>query len=250
MKYTVITGASSGIGYDTALAFAKRDKNLILIARREDKMEQLKQEIKNINSNLDVVIKSIDLSILSNVYQTYESLNNYEIETWINNAGLGNFSPLKEQSLNKIEAMLNLNIQALTIFSTLFIKDYADVENTQLINVSSAGGYITIGNLVTYSATKFYVSAFTEGLAQELKTKNAMLKVKLLAPAVTETEFEQNSLGLELFEYESNIPQFNTSKEMAELMLQLYDSDKILGLVDENTYHFKLQDPIFPFRNA
>lgn len=250
MKYTVITGASSGIGYDTALAFAKRGKNLILVARREDKLKQLKQEVKSINSNLEVIIKSIDLSILSNVYQTYESLNNYNIETWINNAGLGNFSPINEQSLNKIEGMLNLNIQALTIFSTLFIKDYEQVENTQLINVSSAGGYITIGNLVAYSATKFYVSAFTEGLAQELKSKNTKLKVKLLAPAVTETEFEQNSLGIESFEYESNMTQFNTSKEMADFMMQLYDGDKILGLVDENTYNFKLQEPIFPYRNG
>jgi len=250
MKYTVITGASSGIGYDTALAFAKRGKNLILVARRKDKLKQLKQEVKSINSNLEVIIKSIDLSILSNVYQTYESLNNYNIETWINNAGLGNFSPINEQSLNKIEGMLNLNIQALTIFSTLFIKDYEQVENTQLINVSSAGGYITIGNLVAYSATKFYVSAFTEGLAQELKSKNTKLKVKLLAPAVTETEFEQNSLGIESFEYESNMTQFNTSKEMADFMMQLYDGDKILGLVDENTYNFKLQEPIFPYRNG
>ena len=250
MKYTVITGASSGIGYDTALAFAKRGKNLILVARRKDKLKQLKQEVKSINSNLEVIIKSIDLSILSNVYQTYESLNNYNIETWINNAGLGNFSPINEQSLNKIEGMLNLNIQALTIFSTLFIKDYEQVENTQLINVSSAGGYITIGNLVAYSATKFYVSAFTEGLAQELNSKNTKLKVKLLAPAVTETEFEQNSLGIESFEYESNMTQFNTSKEMADFMMQLYDGDKILGLVDENTYNFKLQEPIFPYRNG
>ncbi|MBG9472153.1 SDR family NAD(P)-dependent oxidoreductase [Priestia megaterium] len=248
MKYTVITGASSGIGYETALAFAERGKNLILAARREDKLEELKSKITKMNQNLDVIVKPFDLLVAENVDTFYESLKNYELETWINNAGFGNFASVGEQNLNKIKSMLHLNIEALTILSSLFVRDYENVEGTQIINVSSAGGYIMISDFVTYSATKFYVSAFTEGLAQELKSKSAKMQAKVLAPAVTETEFELRSLDVDKFQYEGQVPKFHTSKEMAGFMLDLYDSNKTVGIVDESTYEFLLKDPIFPFR--
>lgn len=250
MKYTVITGASSGIGYATALAFAERGKNLILAARREDKLDELKSKITEINQDLDVIVKPVDLSAAENAHTFYGSLNNYELETWINNAGFGNFDSVGEQNSDKIESMLQVNIESLTILSSLFVRDYENVEGTQLINVSSAAGYIMISNLVTYSATKFYVSVFTEGLAGELKSKGSKMQAKVLAPAVTKTEFEKNSLDVEEFQYEGQIPKFSTPEEVAGFMLDLYDSDKIVGLVDENTYEFHLKDPIFPFREG
>src|SRR5690348_13852183 len=98
-KYTVITGASSGIGYESALAFAARGKNLIIVARRTEELEKLKSEIGKLNSNLDVIIKTADLSVVKNAYNLYEGLKEYEIETWINNAGFGNFASVGEQNL-------------------------------------------------------------------------------------------------------------------------------------------------------
>ena len=74
--------------------------------------------------------------------------------------------------------MLHLNIEALTILSSLFVRDYENVEGTQLINVSSGGGYTIVADAVTYCATKFYVSAFTEGLSQELKGRGAKMQAK------------------------------------------------------------------------
>ena len=171
MKYTVITGASSGIGYESALAFASRGKNLILVARRQAELEELKLKINEMHPELDVVIRRTDLSVTEEVYKFYESLQSFQIETWINNAGFGNFASIAEQNLNKIETMLHVNIEALTILSSLFVRDYSMTEGTQLINVSSGGGYTIVANAVTYCATKFYVSAFTEGLSHELKTR-------------------------------------------------------------------------------
>lgn len=71
MKYTVITGASSGIGYEAALAFASRNKNVIVTARREDQLHKLKAEIHNINADLDVVILPADLSESENVHSSF-----------------------------------------------------------------------------------------------------------------------------------------------------------------------------------
>ena len=247
MTYTVITGASSGIGYETALAFAARGKNLIIIARRKEKLEELKAEVEKINQKVDVVIRTTDLSISENVYDLYNELKEYQIETWINNAGFGNFDSVGEQKLPKIESMLRLNNEALTILSSLYVRDYSSVEGTQLINVSSGGGYTIVADAVTYCATKFYVSAFTEGLSHELKAKGAKLQAKVLAPAATETEFAKVSMDMENFQYEGTVPKFHTAKEMADFMLELYDSKKVVGIVNGETYEFSLQDPIYPY---
>ncbi|NDI33166.1 SDR family NAD(P)-dependent oxidoreductase [Chengkuizengella sediminis] len=247
MKYTVITGASSGIGYETALAFASREKNLIIVARRKEKLEDLKSEIMQMNPNIDVIIRTTDLSVTENVYRLYESLQEFQIETWINNAGFGNFASIADQHLDKIEEMLHLNIEALTLLSSLYVRDYLNVEGSQLINVSSGGGYTLVADAITYCATKFYVSSFTEGLAHELNEQGAKMKAKVLAPAATETEFAKRSMDVEDFDYNGAIPKFHTAKEMAGFMLDLYDSNQVVGIVDGITYEFELKDPIFNY---
>lgn len=203
--------------------------------------------MKEINAESDVVIYTADLATAENAYTLYEDLKKYEIETWINNAGFGNFASVGEQDLNKIGKMLHLNIEALTILSSLYVRDYENVEGTQLLNISSAGGYNIVPNAVTYCATKFYVSVFTEGLGQELQAKGAKMKAKVLAPAATETEFADRARGTAGFDYKGNVPKYHTAKEMAGFLLDLYDGDKIVGIVDGHTYEFELRDPIFNY---
>ena len=231
-KYTVITGASSGIGYEAAKAFAERGKNLVITARREDNLEMLKREILEKRPDLDIVIRCTDLSVPENVYQLYNGLREYEIETWINNAGFGNYDSVADQDLDKIGMMLNLNIEALTILSSLFVRDYKDVEGTQLINISSCGGYTIVPNAVTYCAAKFYVSTFTEGLARELEDTGAKMKAKVLAPAATKTEFGMMANNVSEYDYDQSFGTYHTSRQVAGFLLELYDSEKTVGLVD------------------
>lgn len=243
MKFTVITGASSGIGYETALAFATKGKHLILVARRLEKLEELKKQIHSIDESLEVVLKSFDLSNRDQVYNLYKDLKPYDIETWINNAGLGDAGLIIDEDLQKIENMLRVNIDAVTILSTLYAQDYADKEQTQLINVSSSMGYmLAVGNIV-YSATKYYVSAYTEGLAKELS--GHALKAKVLAPAITETEFIDKANNVENFDYSTGVKKYHTAKEMAQFLIELYDSNNTVGIVNEN-YDFVLNDGIYP----
>ena len=246
-KYTVITGASSGIGYETAKAFAGRGKNLVIVARRKDNLEMLKKEILEDRPDVDVVIRSTDLSVLENVYQLYEGLRDYEIETWVNNAGFGNYGSVADQDLGKIGAMLHLNIEALTILSSMFVHDYKDVDGTQLINVSSCGGYTIVPTAVTYCAAKFYVSTFTEGLAWELKETGAKMKAKVLAPAATKTEFGMVANNVSEYDYDKSFGTYHTGKQMAGFLLELYDSEKVVGLVDRESFSFQLADPLFPY---
>ncbi len=246
-KYTVITGASSGIGYETAKAFAGRGKNLVITARRRDNLEMLKREILEEHPDLDIIIRSTDLSIPENVHRLYEGLKDYEIETWVNNAGFGNYGSVADQDLQKIGAMLRLNIEALTILSSLYVRDYRDVEGAQLINVSSCGGYTIVPAAVTYCAAKFYVSTFTEGLAWELKETGAKMRAKVLAPAATKTEFGMVANNVNEYDYDKSFVTYHTSRQMAGFLLELYDNEKVVGLADRESFCFRLADPLFPY---
>ncbi|MGM0213576.1 SDR family NAD(P)-dependent oxidoreductase [Enterococcus sp. AZ109] len=244
--YTVITGASSGIGYETARAFAKRGKHLILIARRSEKLNELKQELLREHPTLDIVILPTDLSITKNVYQVFNEAAAYPLETWINNAGFGMYGQVADNELNKIETMLHLNVEALTLLSTLFVKKYQNVPRTQLINISSAGGYTLVPTAVVYCATKFFVSAFTEGLASELLATDAKLRAKVLAPAATQTAFGKIANNVSEYNYDQAFGTYHTSKEMAEFLLQLYDSDQTIGYINRDSFTFELSQGRLP----
>jgi len=250
MKYTVITGASSGIGYETAKVLAKKGKSLVLVARRTDELEKLRDEVKALAPDSDVILRSVDLTESANVHELYDSLKDLDIETWINNAGFGDFDNVKDVSVPKIEKMLRLNIEALTVLTSRYVHDYHDVEGTTVLNVSSGGGYRIVPNAVTYCATKFYVSAYTEGLAQELKNSGAKLRAKVLAPAATETEFADRSRGESGFDYSKNVAKYHTAAEMATFLDQLLNSDQIVGIVNAEDYSFELRGPLFTYVGA
>jgi len=244
-KYTVITGASSGIGRAVALKFAERNKNLILIARRNNLLKDLKSKILKKNPNLDIIVIDFDLTDVGKIPELYSKLNNYHIETLINNAGFGVYSDVKDESLDKITDMIRLNVEALTLLSSMYIQDYYNEKGSQLINVSSAGGYTIVPKGIIYCATKFYVNAFTEGLALELKQNNAQLKAKVLAPAATKTNFGNVATGKTDFDYDKSYPNYHTSEEMADFLIQLYESDKTVGYISRETFEFNLSDGFF-----
>lgn len=143
--------------------------------------------------------------------------------------------------------MLRLNVEALTILSSLFVGDYKDVEGTQLINISSCGGYTIVPTAVTYCATKFYVSAFTEGLARELQEAHVKMQAKVLAPAATKTEFGKVANSVDNYDYDKFFSTYYTSRQMAAFLLDLYDSEKVVGTVDRETFYFQLSNPLFSY---
>ena len=244
-KYIVITGASSGIGKTVAFEFAKRGENLILVARREELLNSLRTTLSTKFLGIDIVVKVCDLSIIQNVIELYDELKNYELKALINNAGFGDYGDIGGENLEKIDQMLNLNITALTILSHLFVRDYRQ-KDTTLINISSTGGYTIVPRAVTYCATKFYVSAFSEGLYHQLaQDSSAKMRVKILAPAATKTEFGAVATGNKNYEYNENFKQWHSVEQMAEFLMQLYDSEFCIGLVDRNTLEFQLSNPKF-----
>ena len=241
-KYIVITGASSGIGAAAAKAFARRGENLILIARRAELLQSLKDEIAKISPKPDVVVKICDLARSENILALWD-----ELKALINNAGFGDYGAVGERDLSKISQMLQLNVISLTLLSHLYVRDYKH-KPAQLINISSAGGYSMVPNAVTYCASKFFVSAFTEGLHHELaQDKEAKMQAKVLAPAATRTEFGPVATDDAGYDYDAAFKCYHSSEEMAEFLLALYDSDACVGAVDRNNFEFSLQAARFDY---
>ncbi|UQS81913.1 SDR family NAD(P)-dependent oxidoreductase [Bombilactobacillus folatiphilus] len=244
-KYVMITGASSGIGLATAKKMVSRGKNLILVARRKDKLLNLKDELKSSYPEIDAVIKTFDLTKTDAINSFWESLSNYDIETLINNAGMGMYSLIKDQNDERTQSLLKLDVEALALLTTLFVKDYWNVEGTQVINISSAGGYEIVPNAITYCASKFFVSAFTEGLALELKETGAKMRAKVLAPAATKTEFGKVANNVEDYDYDQAFPQYHTAEQVASFLMDLYDHDSILGFINRDNFEFEKKNNYF-----
>mgnify|MGYP000290836662 CR=1 FL=1 len=185
-KYIVITGASSGIGAATAKAFARRGENLIVIARRAELLENLKDEIANISPDSDVIVKPCDLSSSENVLALWDDLKSYELKALINNAGFGDFGFMGNHDIQKMVKMIDLNVTALAILSSLFVRDYKYKQTLVDEMCPPWAAYFLAPGVVPYCGTKFFVSAFTEGLYHELaQDVDAKMQAKILAPAAT-----------------------------------------------------------------
>ena len=243
-KYVLVTGASSGIGYETAKAFAARRENLIIAARRKANLERLKSEILQQYPETDVIIKICDLSDSAETIALYESLKPYDIKAIVNNAGRGNRGGFMDDNLQRDVNMLHLNMDAVYILSSLYARDYRDVEGSQIINVSSIGGYLVVPGSSLYCATKFFVSSFTEGIDLEMRKNGHKLRAKVIAPTTTETEYEQTAhKSSEKFDYAARGGFYFTAKQMADMLLELYDNDATVGTIDFAMHTLKLSGP-------
>lgn len=242
-RYAVITGTSSGIGYATAKAYAEKGYNIIAVARRLDRLETLRQEIISKCPGCEVLLFKADLSDITQARKFYDDVKNYDIGVWMNNAGRGNEGDILTEDLDRDLAMLHLNCESVFLLSCLYARDHAD-DDAVLINVSSVGGYAIFPGSTFYCATKYFVAAFTEGLAQELQSKGHSLRVKVLAPGATETEFEQAChQSDEKVDYSAKFANFSTADQMARNVIKLAESDAVVCTIDFSDFTYKFLPP-------
>ncbi len=185
-KYALITGASSGIGYHFALKLDSLGYNTIIVARREERLKEL--AVKLIN---DPVILPYDLEDEDNCKNLLEKIKAYNIEIFINNAGLGDLNLFNEMDINKAIRIIDVNIKALTILFHGLLNQFINNNNGIIINVSSIAGLLPAGPYMSvYYATKSYVTSLTRAVDYEIKNKYN-IKVKALCPGPVDTEFNE-----------------------------------------------------------
>lgn len=192
MKYTLITGATSGIGKELAYICAQNNHNLILVSRNKNIMQDIKQEIEN-KYNTHVEIFPLDLIRKDSVEELviWTKKYQYEVDILINNAGFGDYGEFITTNLKKQEEMLQLNINALTQLTYYFAQAMVSNNFGRIMNVASIAAFQSGPLMSVYYATKAYVLSFSEALYVELKGKG--VRVTCLCPGPTRTGFEDSS---------------------------------------------------------
>ena len=157
----LITGASSGIGRDMARILSQKGYELIAVARDEEKLEQLKSELKT-----NVKIIAIDISNVENCKKIYEE--NKDIDILINNAGFGDCGYFAETNLEKDVQMINTNVLATHVLTKLYLKEMTEKNSGKILNVASIAGFMPGPLMATYYSTKNYVVKHSEAIREEL----------------------------------------------------------------------------------
>ena len=145
----LITGASSGMGRDMARILSKMGYDLILVARRRERLLELKKEL-----DTNVTVISMDLSIVQNNYKLYEKVKNKNIDILINNAGFGLFGEFVKTEIETELKMIDLNVVAYHILTKLFLQDFVRKDKGYILNVCSSAGFMAGPRMATYYATK------------------------------------------------------------------------------------------------
>ena len=186
----LITGASSGLGRDMAKYLSNLGWDLIVVARREDRLKDLQTSLQ---TNVEII--KLDLGIEENCYRLYELTKDKNIDLLINNAGFGLFGLTTETNLYRELEMINLNIKAVHILTKLFLQDFYQKDKGRILNVASSAGFLAGPRLNTYYATKNYVLKFTLAIYEELRHQKSNVKISCLCPGPVATEFNKVAGG-------------------------------------------------------
>ena len=188
MNTTIITGASSGIGAAFARKLAARGRNVFLVARSEDKLIALCNELGRLTS-IRAQYLTLDLQQPDAAAQLFEETQKRELEIdmLINNAGFGSMGDFTKLDLNRELEMVQLNITALVDLTHRFLLPMRERKGGTIINVASTAGFQGVPYMATYAATKAFVLSFSEALWDENRQHG--VHVMALCPGVTETNF-------------------------------------------------------------
>jgi uncharacterized protein len=188
--FALVTGASAGLGREFARQLARRARGLVLVARRGDRLNQLRDEVLARDPNLIVHVRVVDLCDQSQIDELANWLEQEKINVdfLINNAGLGDVGRFATSEPRRNAEMLLVNVVALTALTRRLVPQMIAQKRGAILNVSSSAGFLPIPEFNIYAATKAYVNSFTESLRAELR--RTRVTVTALCPGPVRTEFQ------------------------------------------------------------
>lgn len=189
-RTVLITGASSGIGKAFAYELAKKDVQLILTARSENKLEQISNDLQS-KYKIDVSYIIADLTEINSCHKIFDEIQkkNKTIDLLINNAGIGKWTNFLDQSITSYQEMITLNINSLVLLNQLFLPNMLKNKKGGIINIASTGALQPCPYIAVYSASKAFVLNFSESLHGEYFDKGVI--VTSICPGNTETNFQK-----------------------------------------------------------
>lgn len=215
---TIVTGASSGLGTEFARQLASRGSNLVLVARRADRLQKLAEELSR-EHGVTVTVIARDLGRPDAGRSLRSELESRDIRATglVNNAGFGTSDEFSNEDPDRLQAMVDLNIGALVDLSRAFIDQLTTTGTGVLINVASLLGFQPTPYMSVYGATKAFVLSFTESLWEE--TRRTGLRVLAISPGAMQTEFF-DTLGSQSADYGAKRA---TPEDVVRIALQTLD---------------------------
>ncbi|MGZ5553225.1 MAG: SDR family NAD(P)-dependent oxidoreductase [Chthoniobacterales bacterium] len=224
----LITGASSGIGREFARQLAGRANAIVLVARREDRLKELRDDLIARDPNLKVHILAADLSRSEEIDRLGHELDAQKIaiDFLINNAGFGDYGQFAESDARAVREMLAVNIVALTTLTHQLLPAMIARKRGAILNVSSIASFLPIAGFNIYAASKAYVTSFSEALRSELRGSG--VTVTTLCPGPVHTEFGE--VAKRPNERKSTAPEFFhvAVQEVARAGLAAVENDRAL----------------------
>lgn len=184
----LVTGASSGIGKEIARELSKDNYDIIAVARDPTRLEALAAELRT-----DVTVIRANLSDRQECFRVYQQVKNEPIDIVVNNAGFGVFGPFTETDLGRELDMLDVNIDALHIFTKLFVKDFVSRNYGYILNIASSAAFMPGPLFCSYYASKAYVLRLTQAIHDELRRTSPGVYIGALCPGPVATNFNQNA---------------------------------------------------------
>lgn len=184
---TLITGASSGIGRDMARVLSNKGYDLVLVARDEKKLNQVKQELEKNNVKVEIIVA--DLTSEDKCKEIHKQVE--DVDILINNAGFGDCGNFTKTSLDKEIKMIETNIIAYHILTKLYLVDMKAKGSGKILNVASIAGFMPGPLMATYYATKAYVVRLSEAIREELKKEKSNVQISILCPGPVNTNFNK-----------------------------------------------------------
>jgi short-subunit dehydrogenase len=226
-KTVLITGASSGIGYSLAHEFANHKYNLVLVARDETRLLELKEECEK-KYKIAAWVIACDLSqIDSSIHTIQKTIQNLRIniDVLVNNAGFGVHGEFSKTNLDKEIDMVNLQTVSILTLTKLFLPYMIKNKDGGILNVGSVYSYIPVPYQSVYAACKSFILSFSLSLAHEVKESG--VKVTALCPGSTQTEFRLRS-KLKSIENNSNLLKGMTADEVAKQAFNAFIKGKLI----------------------
>src|SRR6478735_2908674 len=185
----LITGASSGIGFELARCFARNQFKTVLVAHFEDKLQEAAQKLRSEFPGTEFITISCDLSQPNSPEQLFKETEqrNLQIDILVNNAGFGEHGFFAQTNLKKELELIQLNIASLTHLTKLYLPLMLNRRSGKILNTASEAAFMPIPLLSVYAASKAYVLSFSEALQNEIKDSGVQLTI--LCPAATDTNF-------------------------------------------------------------
>ena len=189
--YALVTGASYGIGEEFAWQLAERGWSLVLVARSQDRLAKLREEIMEQHGQVDVLCVALDLTGPGAPLELFEKTQqaNLEINLLVNNAGFGAFGEFAANGLERQRQMIDLNIGALVELSHLYLQPMKQRTTGAIVNVASIAGLVPLPYNAVYGATKAFVVSFSYALYEEARRHG--VQILAVNPGKTETNFFQ-----------------------------------------------------------